>query len=191
MFKVKNTMPGSLSFGVENGSTTIGRSGTLDLDKFCSREFLKSSDEIQRLLRGGALVLVFDSEAKLPKKNLKAKPKKVPPRNLAPRIPPAAEKPLVVELNPEPVPVVEKAQEAPKKVEELVAKTKFDLPVVEDPIESAIAAKSEFPKIEEVEKLLLNDLKELAGRLGIATHYRLKSEILDDVLNEYEERGLE
>lgn len=62
MFKIQNATGGILPLVLENGSGTALVAGQyIDLDRFCSRDWINNNPDLQYLLKGKHLRLVHDS----------------------------------------------------------------------------------------------------------------------------------
>lgn len=151
MYKVQNALRGTLSLTLEKGSISLVSGGFFDLERVCSRAWIKSDPIIRRLLAGKQLRLVHDSEEEVKSAPTHAAVKtleqlaplhKATPTVHAPKaVPPTkVEKPVVINLSlPEepkaaPVPVTETL---PVEQEDPII---LDVPVVaisSDPVEVA------------------------------------------------------
>lgn len=188
MFKVKSSLPGILSLSVEKGSISIGSGKICDLELTCSRKFIKNDHTIQRLLHAGHLVLVFDSEAELPKHDLTslpkvpeiAKTKGVVAQHKAVKEPEVIHAPIVIDLttNTELPGKVTLKKNVPVKVEE--PKVEVKEVVVEEVKEEVASAK--FSK-SELKRMSKDELNEVASNLKIENADLSKKELIDAILS--------
>jgi len=65
MFTVKCVVAGTLSIIMEKGSVTLKTGQNFDLEAYCSRHWIKTDRDLQRFIKSGLLVVVFDSADKI------------------------------------------------------------------------------------------------------------------------------
>lgn len=165
MFKIQNIKPGYFCLDLENSEKGKGRSisippgGYLDLDKYCSRKWISSDKNFNKVLQSKAVRVVHDSEVGIAPQtiNTAVKMVEVPapkPRDLKriPEIPTHIDPPEVIDLSVE-KPVEKFAEVIPEPEPE----PKEDADSV-DPVEEAIS------NAEELKVLLENKPKRRRGR---------------------------
>lgn len=151
MYKIQNTLRGTLSLTLEKGCISLLSGAFFDLERVCSREWILSDPTLRRLLAGKKIRLVHDSEEELKKAPTHAavktleqlsplhKPTKaVQATKITP--PAAVEKPVVINLS-----VPEEPKVAAVHIQETLPIEQddpiiLDVPVVDissDPVEVA------------------------------------------------------
>jgi len=85
---VKNVTRGAIPIQYGKGSLTIQSGKSVDLEKYCSRDYIDRSSDIQSLLKSKALIIVSEGR-KMVEPPPPAKPKAKPPVSAPPTPPPA------------------------------------------------------------------------------------------------------
>lgn len=189
MYNIKAMVPGIFCLNLEDGAINMRPGQMLNIELYCSREWIDTNPEFRSLINRRVIMVCFDSATDTaPKANLMAIPQRSKPANVQP-LPAKSVSMSPVQLSKVPEPlsdaepiVIDLATNAvsqPKK--EIVLEP--ETIVIQDPNKQYSEA--------EMRKLNLNDLKLLAASLDIKVVPPLsKIRIIKLILKKYEETGV-